>query len=100
VRDALAERALKDLVGVGVRERRQYLGPALAIDFAALGGGAHPAIPADLLHVIIELDAVAVGIESEGGVVDAGIKFGRDRVDQRAAALLQIGRASCRESVW
>ena len=61
----------------------------VAVDVAALVGRADAAVPADLLHVVIELDAVAVGVEREGRVVDAGIKLGRDRVDKGDAVRLQ-----------
>ena len=82
-----AERPLENLVHIGIAERLQRLRP-LPCHAAALGGGPHAAVPADLLHVVIELDAVAVRVEREGRVVDAGIKLGR-QVDQRAALRLQ-----------
>src|SRR5271166_294676 len=82
------QRALKDLVDVSVRQRLQCLRP-LTVDAAPLGGWANSAIPADLLHVIVELDAVTVGVEGEGRIVDAGVELGRDRVDERDAMRFQ-----------
>src|SRR5579864_4113507 len=79
----LPERALEGLVDVAVRQGFQRFGP-VAHDGTALGGGARAAIPADLLHVVIELDAVAVRVERECRIVDAGIELGRD-VDKGAA---------------
>src|SRR5260370_25947070 len=89
-RPRLAERALEYLVDVSVGERFQSRRP-LAVDAASLGGGAHPSVPADLLHVIIELDAVAVRVERKGRIVDAGVELGRDRVDESDPMLLQQG---------
>src|SRR5438270_6328715 len=51
---ALPQRALEDLVDIGVGQRLQRFRPLPAIDLATLGSGAHPAVPADLLHVVIE----------------------------------------------
>src|ERR1700730_6948642 len=75
------ERALEDLVDIGVGERRQRLGQ-VALDLAARRLRPDPAVPADLLHVVIELDAVAVRIERKRRVVDAGVELGRDRIDE------------------
>src|ERR1700746_2431243 len=86
----LAERALEYLVDVSVGERFQSRRP-LAVDAASLGSGAHPSVPADLLHVIIELYAMAVRVECKGGIVDAGVELGRDRVDESDPMLLQKG---------
>src|SRR4051794_14651490 len=71
-----AERPLKNLVHIAVAERLQRLRP-LSCHAAALGGGSHAAIPANLLHVVIELDAVPVRIAHKGRVVDTGIEFRR-----------------------
>src|SRR5215210_3660406 len=91
-----AERALEGLVDVGVGDRVQGFGPG-GCERAALGGGAGAAVPADLLHVAVELDAVAVRVERKGAVVDAGVELGR-QVNEGAALRLQEigGRAQLR----
>src|SRR5580693_5733256 len=89
-RPRLAERALEYLVDVSVGERFQSRRP-LAVDAPPLASGAHPAVPADLLHVVIELYAVAVRVERKGGIVDAGVELGRDRVDKSDPMRLQKG---------
>src|SRR4051812_9133799 len=83
--DQSAQRALEYLIDVSVGERLQRLGPC-AFDAAPLGRRAHPAVPADLLHIIIELDAMPVRVERERGVIDARIQLRRDRVDKADAA--------------
>src|SRR3984893_12710107 len=91
------ERALEDLVDIGVGERLQRLGP-VALDLAAFRLRPDPAVPADLLHVIVELDAVAVRVERERRIIDAGVELGRDRIDKGNAARLQerVGLAQLR----
>src|SRR3954451_22917112 len=71
-----AERTLEHLIDIGIAERLQRLGP-LARDGAALGGRPHPSVPADLLHVVIKLDAVSVRIAHERRVIDSGREFRR-----------------------
>src|SRR6266478_4616952 len=83
--NGLAEWALEDLVDIGVGERLQRCGP-FARDLASRRLRPNPPIPADLLHVVIELDAVTVRIEREGRIVDARVELGRDRVDKGDAA--------------
>src|ERR1700730_10955000 len=63
----------------------------MALDPAPFGGRTYPAIPADLLHVVIELDAVSVGVEGKGRVIDAGVELWWDRVDKSHAVRLQKG---------
>src|SRR5208282_1610873 len=75
----LPEGALEDLVDISVGERFQRRGPFVR-DLAASGSRPDAAVPADLLHVVIKLDAVPVRIERESRIVDAGIELGRDRV--------------------
>src|SRR6516162_1631666 len=86
----LPKRALEDLVDIGVRQRLQRFGP-IAVDRPALGCRTDAAVPADLLHVVIELDAMAVGVERERRIVDARIELGWDRVDKSNAVLLKEG---------
>ena len=43
------------------------------------------AVPADLLHVVVELDQVTIGIDGERGVVHAGGQLGRQVTDSDAA---------------
>src|ERR1700730_15585778 len=63
----------------------------MALDPAPFGSRPDPAVPADLLHVVIELDAVSVRVEGKGRVIDAGIELWRDRVDKGDAVRLQKG---------
>src|SRR6516165_6002843 len=77
----LPEWALEDLVDICVRERLQRLGP-VARDLAAHRLRPDPAVPPDLLHVVIELDAMPIGIQCKRRIVDAGIELGRDRIDK------------------
>src|SRR5262249_33548460 len=72
----------------GIRQRLQRLGPVCG-DRPALGRRTSPAVPAYLLHVIVELDAVAIRIEREGGIIDTGVQLRRDRIDEGYAVLLQ-----------
>src|SRR3954454_2270897 len=82
-----AERPLENLVHVTVAERLQRLRP-LPCHAAACGGGPHASVPANLLHVVIELDTVPVRVAYEGGVINAGIEF-RRQVNECAALRLQ-----------
>src|SRR5947208_14696875 len=43
--------------------------------------GTRFAVPADLLHVVVELESVAVGIDRNGAVVDAGEELARQVPD-------------------
>src|SRR5437667_11738257 len=43
--------------------------------------GTRFAVPADLLHVVVELESVAVGIDRKGAVVDAGEELARQVPD-------------------
>src|ERR1700736_1402080 len=82
------ERTLEDLVDIGVGERLQCFGP-FALDLTPCRLRPHPAIPADLLHVVVELDAVAVGIERKSRIIDARVELRRDRIDKGDAVRLQ-----------
>src|SRR5215831_2380837 len=72
----LSPRALERLVDVCVRQRFQRIGPGLE-ETSALCRRARPAVPADLLHVVVELHGVAGGIDDVGMVVDTGRELGR-----------------------
>src|SRR6267154_1060888 len=48
------------------------LRPFPVVDFRALRFGPRFAVPADLFHVVVQLEGEAVGINGEGAVVDAG----------------------------
>src|SRR5258707_5442997 len=85
---ASAQGALEHLIDISVGQWLQRLGPG-RLDPPPRASAPYPAVPADLLHVIIELDAVAVPVEREGPVVDPRVKLRRDRVDQGDAPLLQ-----------
>src|SRR6267378_7152110 len=65
-----AKRPLKDLVYVGVRQRLQSLRP-LGGNTPPLALRTHPTIPANLLHVVVQLDAMPIRIESVRYVVRA-----------------------------
>ena len=72
----------------------------LIVDLAALRRRARPAVPADLLHVAVELDRVAVGVDRECAVVNAGEELGRQMLDGDAVlpeeghGVLQLGVAA------
>src|SRR5688572_29060902 len=55
-----AERSPEGLAAVGVGERRQGLWPHAGLDLAALVHRPHAAVPADLLHVVVQLHHVPV----------------------------------------
>src|SRR5437899_69280 len=86
----LAERPLEHLIDVGIREGLQRLWPRRRHG-APLAGRPHLPIPTDLLHVVVELDAVAVRVQRERRVVDAGIELRRYRVDERHPVRFQEG---------
>ena len=48
--------------------------------------GPRSSVPADLLHVVIQLEGEAVAIDGEGAVVDAGIELRRQIFDLHALA--------------
>src|SRR5579884_1342220 len=89
IRAISTPRAEERLALVGVAHRLERLGPDAGRHLAALRRAAWPAVPADLLHLVVELQAVAVRVEDVGGVVDAGVELRRDRVDQARAPLPQ-----------
>src|SRR4051812_32691980 len=60
-----AERPLKHLVHIGIAERVQRLRP-LSGHAAALASRTDPTVPADLLHIIIKLDAMPVRVAHKG----------------------------------
>src|SRR6267378_7763231 len=57
------------------------LRPFGVVDFLALRFGPRLAVPADLFHVVVELEGEAIGVDGEGAVVDAGEQFGRKVFD-------------------
>lgn len=68
----LSKRSQEDLAVSLVGHGIQALGPwSGSIELTALCGRARTTIPADLLHVGIQLHRVALRIDSEGGVVHA-----------------------------
>src|SRR5215471_10594204 len=72
----LSPRPLERLVDVRVGQRLERIGPRLE-EMSTLCRRARPAVPADLLHVVVELYGVAGGIEDVGMVVDTGRELGR-----------------------
>src|SRR5262245_63049418 len=89
-RSSLAEWPLQGLVGVGVGRGLERLRP-LRLRAATLRRRPWPAVPADLLHGVIELDHMAVGTDRVCGVIDAGMKVERDGVDETQSFLLEKG---------
>src|SRR5256885_16469503 len=57
------------------------------IDFRTKSRRARPAVPAHLLHVVVELHGVPVGVDGEGAVVDAGEQLRRQMLDRDTLAL-------------
>src|SRR5581483_144279 len=82
-------RTQERLALVGVAHRLEGFRPDARRDLAALRRRARATVPADLLHLVVELQAVAVGVEDVGGVVEAGVELGRDRVDHAGTAVAQ-----------
>ena len=82
----LAQWALEDLVDVGVGQGFQGLGP-LAVLLASHLLGAGLALPAQLLHVVVNLQQVAVGVLGVGHVVDAGVQLFGHLLEGDAAVL-------------
>jgi hypothetical protein len=81
---------LQGLIGVGVGRSVQRLRP-IRSDAPALCRRPRAAVPSDLLHRVIELDAMSVRTDGIGGVVDAGVKGERDVIDEAQSLLLQKG---------
>src|SRR6266852_5750569 len=71
----LTPRAKVRLPLVGIARFGEGLGP-FASGLAAQLARAWLSVPADLLHLVIELQHVAVGIEEVRRVVDAGVELG------------------------
>ena len=65
-----AQRTLKNLVNVGIRQRLKGLRP-LGRYTPSLALWTYPTVPANLLHVVVQLDAVPIRIESVRDVVRA-----------------------------
>ena len=63
-----AKRSLKDLVYVGVRQRLQSLRP-LRCHTPPLALRTHLTVPANLLHVVVQLNTVPIRIEGVRDVV-------------------------------
>src|SRR6185437_887004 len=68
----------------GVAAGGDRLGPAVVVDLRPVGRRAGVAVPADLLHRVVELHEVAVGVAGEGGIVDAGEQLRRQAADADA----------------
>src|SRR5207249_6574920 len=63
-----------------IRQWLQRIRPLARVDLAPLRLRAHAAVPADLLHIVVELDAVAFRVEAVGRVVDAWIELRWDQI--------------------
>ena len=82
----LPQRTQERLAGEGIGQRVERVGPFVARP-AALGRLARLPVPADLLHVVVELDGVAVGVDGERRIVDPGRQLGRQADDLDAVFL-------------
>src|SRR6185436_19387151 len=78
----------------GVARRGDVLGPVGRVRLRTQVRRARSSVPSDLLHVVIELDRVAVRIDGERRIVDAGRKFGRKVAHAHARALQEGNRVA------
>src|SRR5207249_1589769 len=85
---SLSPRPQEGLASIGVDRGFEIRRPVVGVNFCPQCLRPHMAIPANLLHGVINLEAVAVGVESVGGVVDTGMELGRDDVGLDADAVL------------
>src|SRR5438876_360893 len=83
--------AKERLSGVGIARSFERLGP-WAARRASRARGSRPPIPSDLLHLVIELQRVAVGIEDMRGIIDARMDFRRKLEDVRTARAQEFDR--------
>src|SRR5262249_43433025 len=58
----LAKRPQIGFAEKGIAHARHRVRPAVVVDLRTLRRGARPAVPADLLHIVVELHGIAVGI--------------------------------------
>src|SRR5689334_2994136 len=87
-----AQRPHVDLAEEGVAAALHRLGPACVVDLRPLRRGPRLAVPADLLHVVVELEGEAVRVDGESAVVDAGEELGRQVFDRHAVLLEERDR--------
>src|SRR5436189_6180757 len=85
--------AKERLSGVGIARSFECLGPRAARTPSFTRGARSP-IPSDLLHLVIELQRVAVGIEHVGGVVDSRVDLRRKLDDAGAARAQELDRGA------
>src|SRR5258708_38451810 len=87
-----AEGAEIDLSGKGIDGGRHRLRPVLIVDLWPLRGGPRPAVPSHLLHVVVELERVAIGVEGKGAIIDAGAQLLPETLDRNAGRLQEAHR--------
>src|SRR5205085_117889 len=73
-------RAQKGLAKEAIALARYGFRPLVVVDLRPLAGRARPAVPADLLHVVVELQGEAVRVDGKGAVVSAGEELGRQQL--------------------
>ena len=71
--------SFESLVGADVRQRLQHLRP-FGTNLTTYFLGPRFPVPSDLLHVVVELDATAFGIQRVGRLVDSGVEVWRDLI--------------------
>src|SRR3989440_758070 len=80
-RKRLAQRSQKRLTQKRIAVPLHRFRPFRVVDFRALRFGPRFAVPADLFHVVVQLEGEAVGVDGKGAVVDAGEQLGRQVFD-------------------
>src|SRR5262245_23559453 len=79
--DQLSQWTLEHLVDVGIRQGLKGFRP-LALHDAPLTLRPYLTIPTDLLHVIVELKAMAIVVQSEAAIVNTGVQLRRNGINE------------------
>ena|SRR5262245_31964232 len=78
----------KWLARVGIGGWFENVGPMIRIHFAAQFFRPGFSVPTELFHIVVELQAMAVGVESVGGVIDTRVKLRGHEVSFDAYAMI------------
>src|SRR5439155_18333350 len=79
--NSLPQRPQKRLSQKRIALRLHRLRPFGVVDVRALRFVPRFAVPADLFHIVVELESEAVGVDGEGAVVDSREQLGRQVLD-------------------